>query len=156
MWQWGFNDNCARRPEGGDIHTYKEWAMFFLFMRRFLWCRTFACYTYKEFIHCKNFYSGWILSMSQVCALILYLPGFLSNLFKWMKKNCPFTTLDNGSPIGSSVVFPVPGLKTTGLAARPRKIEDIVGLPLSYTKFPVCYIVHIVWPVQFAQVLPRP
>ncbi len=32
------------------------------------------------------------------------------------EKNCPFTTLNNGSPIGSSVVFVVPGLKTTGLA----------------------------------------
>jgi hypothetical protein len=64
--------------------------------------------------------------------------------------------LDNGSPIGSSVAFLVPGLKTTGLAARPQKIEAIVRLPLSYTKFPDCYIVHILGPVSLAQVLPRP
>jgi hypothetical protein len=64
--------------------------------------------------------------------------------------------LDNGSPIGSSVVFLVPRLKTIGLAARPWQIEAIVGLPLSYTKFPDCYIVHIAWPVPLAQVLPCP
>jgi len=51
-----FNDNSARQPEGGHFHTYKERAMYFLFMWRFLSSRTFVGYTYKEFIHCKNFH----------------------------------------------------------------------------------------------------
>ncbi len=74
-------------------------------------------------------HGGRILSMCKVWVLIFFIARFSFQSVQMNEKNCPFITLDNGSPSWLFHVFQSPGL-----GYHTQNMEEPLGLPLSYTK----------------------